>query len=382
MLVQSIHSRFSWLLAVSVLAVGSACDSSGDDQMGDGPAPEDGSVRLTDAQVRSAGIVTSPVEARTIRRPVRVPGSVGTPDTAKAAVGSIVEGRIVVVHVLPGDQVRRGQALVEIHSHELSDAQKDLTAAEAQLAFHRNALERSQKLLDAGAVALEEVERRQADFAEAEAEVTRAEEMVEHLYPSTSGNVTAIAPRSGTVFQVDAQPGQAVLPGTPLLEMGSTRTLWVTAFVPENTSSSMRVGDTVAVTFRALAGVSVPARLVRTGNFVDPANRSVEMRFELSEIPEGVRPGSFAEVDVASSASFEGVELAEEAAVRVGEEDVVFVMQSPGVYHPVTVTAVALGGGRVAVTGVPPGAQVVTEGAYFIKAAMEAGGEEETGEGS
>ncbi|MCA9739019.1 MAG: efflux RND transporter periplasmic adaptor subunit, partial [Gemmatimonadetes bacterium] len=84
---------------------------------------------------------------------------------------------------------------------------------------------------------------------------------------------------------------------------------------PENTSSALAVGDEVEVRFRSLPGTVVTARLVRQGDFVDPSNRSVEMRFELDSIPAGVRPGSFATVDVLASEAFEAIELDQSAAV-------------------------------------------------------------------
>jgi cobalt-zinc-cadmium efflux system membrane fusion protein len=335
----------------------------------DAPAERD-VVRLSEAQVRAAGIRTAVVEAEEVRREVQVPGSVQPPDTAHAVVGSIVEGRVVAVHVLPGDVVRAGDALVEIHAHELAEAQRDIAAARADLEYRENAFQRSQALLEAGAVSLEEVERRTAEVEGARAEVRRAEEMLEHLVPSPDGNVTAAAPRGGTVFQVHARMGQAVLPGTPVVTMGRTDVLWATAFVPEQTASSLGSGDTVRVRFGA-PDVEVSAHLVRAGNFVDPANRSVEMRFELEEVPPGVRAGSFAVVSVTTSDVLYGVQLDEESAVRLGERDVVFVADGPGVYRAVTVEVVPTTAGRVAVVGAPEGAELVVEGAYFLKAALE-----------
>ena len=219
-------------------------------------------------------------------------------------------------------------------------------------------------------MSLEEVQRRRADLEAARAELRRAEEMVEHLAPSPSGNASAVASRDGTVFSVDARVGQAVLPGTPLVELGRTDVLWVTAFVPEQTAGSLFTGDTVEVRFGD-GGAAVPAHLVRAGNFVDPANRSVEMRFELVSVPPGVRPGSFAVVSVSTDDAFEGLELDEDAAVRVGDRDVVFVVEGPGSYRAVPVEVTPMRAGRVGVLGVPEGAELVVEGAYFLKAALE-----------
>jgi Cu(I)/Ag(I) efflux system membrane fusion protein len=164
--------------------------------------------------------------------------------------------------------------------------------------------------------------------------------------------------------------GQAVLPGTPVVTMGRTDVLWATAFVPEQTASTLGSGDTVRVRFGA-PDVEVSAHLVRAGNFVDPANRSVEMRFELEEVPPGVRAGSFAVVSVTTSDVLHGVQLDEESAVRLGERDVVFVADGAGVYRAVTVEVVPTTTGRVAVVGAPEGAELVIEGAYFLKSALE-----------
>ncbi len=347
----------------------SACDGSE-------PAPaleadvEVDVVRLSEAEERVAGIRTEVAVRGITRRVVEVPGSVQPPDTAQAVIGSIVDGRVVAVRVLPGDSVRAGQPLVEIHTHELSDAQSDLAAARAQLSYREEAFGRSEELLAAGAVSLEEVQSRRAALEAARAEVLRSEEMVEHLDPSPDGNATVVATRDGTVFAVHARMGQAVLPGTPLVEMGRTDLLWVTAFVPEQTASTLQPGDSVVVRFGTVDEV-IDARLVRTGNFVDPSNRSVEMRFELARVPVGVRPGSFAVVEVTAAEAMEGVELEEEAAVRLADRDVVFVRRRAGEYRAVNVEVVVLREGRIAVIGLPEGAEVVVEGAYFLKSALE-----------
>jgi multidrug efflux pump subunit AcrA (membrane-fusion protein) len=123
----------------------------------------------------------------------------------------------------------------------------------------------------------------------------------------------------------------------------------------------------------------VPAHLVRAGTFVDPSNRSVEMRFEMDSIPPGVRPGSFAVVSVSTDNAFEGVELPDDAAVRIGDRDVVFVSEGAGTFRAVPVEVTPMRAGRVGVDGVPEGAEIVVEGAYFLKAALELAGELEEG---
>ncbi|MEJ2538787.1 MAG: efflux RND transporter periplasmic adaptor subunit [Gemmatimonadota bacterium] len=361
--------RLAWMAATAILSL-AACQTQEVPPEPAARAP-DGVVVLSDAQVEASQITTTTVSLGPVRTSVRVPGTVDSPDTARASVGSVVEGRVVRVLVLPGDRVTAGQPLVEIHSHEVSDAQRNLTAAEARLSYQDNAVTRGRRLYESGAISLEELQRREADHREARADVLQAREMMEHLHATPTGESAAEAPRAGTVFQVHVSTGEAVLPGAPLVELGSTDVLWVTAFVPENTAASLSPGDEVPVSFRSRPGEVARARLVRMSDWVDPANRSVEARFELERIPAGIRPGSFATVDVSTQADVSGAELPEEAVVRFGDGDAVFVVDGPGRYRRVAVGAEPIREGRVAVTGLEEGVEVVVQGAYFLKAASE-----------
>src|SRR5690606_27955754 len=209
------------------------------------PAADPGIVQLTPEQVRTAGIEVQAVSLDSVPLPVRVPGTLTSPDTALASLGSIVEGQVGQVLVVPGDEVKRGQPLMRIHAHELTDALRDRDAARARLEYTSSALERSRLLLEAGAVSREEVERRQAEFEQVQAEMIRSEEWVRHLNPSPDGEVVVRSPRDGVVFRVHVGPGSAVTPGAPLLELGGTGVLWVTGFVPENTAARLSPGTAV-----------------------------------------------------------------------------------------------------------------------------------------
>ncbi len=333
--------------------------------------PPPGTVRLTPEQVRTAGIVVDTTRIVRATLPLTVPGTVVTPDPLTAHLGSIVEGRVERVAVLPGDVVRAGEALIHIHSHEVATAQRDLTTAEAQVRVARAALERSSRLLAAEAVSREEVERRQAQLDEAEAELKRSRDMVLHLSPSPEGDVVVRAPRAGTIFDVKVRPGEAVVVGTALLELGDASQLWVTGFIPENAAVAVRPGALLTVRFEAMPEASVTGRVVRLGGVVDSLRRAVDLRVELSHVPAGIRPGMFASLVLPAGEPAERVVLPAEAVQRTADGDVIFVQDAPGSYHLRPVKAEALDGGQMAVADLPAGLPVVTKGAYALKSALD-----------
>jgi len=337
-----------------------------------------GTVVLTPARLRTARLRVDTVALTTVSLPLRVPATVATPDLASARVGSIVEGRVDQVLVIPGDRVAAGAPLILIHSHELATAHRDYASAEAELTAARAAYDRSARLLKDEAVAQEEVERRAALLATAKAEFRRASEVVDHLHPSPQGDVTIRAPRGGVVFQVHVQAGEAVTPGSMLVDLGDPTQLWATGFVPENAAITVTPGSRVAVVIEAMPDDTVMALVVRSGGMVDSVRRAVTVRVALERVPKGVRPGMFASLVLPAGARAERVVLAEGAVQRMADGEVVFVQETPGRFRARPVKAQPLGDGRVAVEGLPAGVVVVTEGAYYVRAALEGVPAEET----
>jgi RND family efflux transporter MFP subunit len=333
--------------------------------------PEADRVVLSQEQIASAGVVAELARSESVSAIFEVPAMLASPDTASATIGSVVEGRVASIAVLPGDAVSEGQELMRVHSHELTDAVRDLRATEARLIYASAAAQRSEALLAAGAVSREEVERRTSDRAALEADLTRGLEWVEHLSPSEDGLVVVRAPRSGSVFSVLVTTGQAVLPGEPLVAIGRTDVLWATGWVPETQSVRLAAGDPIQLTIPALPGLRIPARVVQVGAAVDPDRRAVEVRAELSGVPDGVRPGSFATMLLPSGPGSRQVVLPSSAVQRTAGGEVVFVEERPGVYRAVSVSAVPLDESRVGVTGVPDGARVVVSGAYALRSVLD-----------
>lgn len=364
------------ILAATLGAV--ACGPGQEPAPASPPAPE-GTVRLTPAQLEAADVQITPVTLVPVAETVEVPGTIVSPDTATSRVGSIVEGRVESVRVLPGDVVTRGQELMRIHSHELTDALRDLRAAEANLAYSDAAVGRTRDLLEAGAISREESQRRQAENEAFRAELVRSQELVGHLSPSDDGAVVIRAPRAGTVFEVSAKPGSAVVAGSPLVEVGRTDVLWATGWVPEEEAVRLAAGDSVRVRVQAIPGSDIHGRVVRMGGVVDPLRRAVEIRAELANLPQGIRPGLFATVLVPSGPALPRAVLPAEAVQHTTAGDMVFLEEGSGLFRPTSVEVVVLPDGSLAVTGLGEGDRVVTVGAYAVRSAMEGGALAEEG---
>lgn len=227
----------------------------------------------------------------------RVPARVSLNPASTQPLGSIVEGRVLEVKVFPGDRVKEGAILAVIHSHEVMDARQALAAARAAAisadstaAMADAAASRAERLLAAKAVSQAEVERARAARAAADAqrEAARAEHLraiafVEHLVGSGTPEgveehaALIRAPFDGVVTGRDAQPGQVVLVGQPLLTIARDAALGVVLRLPEDAVAGVSLGATVRFTVPAFADRTFEARVARIAPVVDSLSRALEV---------------------------------------------------------------------------------------------------------
>lgn len=212
-------------------------------------------------------------------------------------LGSVVEGRVLEVRVFPGDRVTAGQPLALIHSHEVMDARQRLVAsrgaaraADSAATVATNAAARAERLLVAKAMSTGDVERARANAVAAvaareaaDAEALRAEGFLEHLIGRGSDEgldehaAILRAPFAGIVTGRQAQPGQVVLIGQPLITVARESALGVQLNLPEEAIASIARDVQVRFKVPAYRDRTFEARVTRIAPVVDSMSRAVEV---------------------------------------------------------------------------------------------------------
>ena len=351
---------------------------------------------LSPETVRLAGFTLVPVKREAWRTTVSGPARVALDPSNTEPIGSIVEGRITKVYVMPGDHVQRGQVLVSIHSHELMDARASLGKAQAGVAAARSqqrvatsAAERAARLYELKALALADLERSRggkedadAAVATAEAELHRSEGLVEHLVghdtkPSDYDEhwVLIRAPMTGQVVTRQAEPGNVVLIGAPLLTVSRTSSLVLIARLPEQAVSGIRTGATVQFTTTATGAQAFSARVTRVFPAVDTLTRTIEVHAAITGPgASALRPEMFATAEITGRVAAVTVIVPAAAIQALDGDTVVFAAQERG--DGVRLEAVRVRVGRLTrdqaeiLTGIDTGRMVVAGGAAIAKAEL------------
>jgi membrane fusion protein (multidrug efflux system) len=291
----------------------------------------------------------SPIEVR-----VRAVGTTRAVDAV--TVTSEVSARIMSIDFRDEEVVDRGQTLAQLDS---SLARADLDAVKARMERLRLQHQRTIDAFLAGASNQSEVDNARTQLAEAQAEVDRAERVVE--------DHTLRAPFGGRVGRRLESVGALVNPGDAIAELRSVDPMEIVFSAPEVYLSAMRVGARVEAESQAFPGRVFDGALKVTGSTVDAATRTVEVYATAGNADGALRPGMFLSVELVVGEKPDAVLIPESAVVREGARADVFVIRDGRAVR----TRVELGerspGVVEVVRGVDAGDRVVTQGLQRIR---------------
>lgn len=309
---------------------------------------------------------------------LRVPGRVEADETRMAQVGAPITGRITELEVIEGQTVTKGQPLAGLYSTELSGAQFALIRAQSQSQLAQRAVERAKQLLAADVIGSAELQRREAEYLQATAEVSSArdqlrvlgmsEEAINKLQTTRQVNslTQVVSSIDGTVLDRKATIGQIVQPATTIFTVADLSNVWLVADIPEQNAGMVTVGTTVEAEIPAFPGQKFRGRLTFVSSIVDPDTRTVRVRMDLLNPKGRLKPAMLATMMLKDTAQRERI-VPMGALVREEDRDCVYVQTASDTF---VMRQVILGAEfddqRVLLEGVAPGEKIVLDGAFHL----------------
>ncbi|MGA2511680.1 MAG: efflux RND transporter periplasmic adaptor subunit [Candidatus Acidiferrales bacterium] len=223
-------------------------------------------------------------------------GSVQAAQTTQ--VSSQMMGNIVEIRAHEGDRVQRGQVLAVIDDAQprsgvdqataaATAAEKDVSAADSDLALAQATLTRYQQLYEKKSVSPQEFDEIKARYQSAEArrDMARAGQAQANAalaQARTSLGYTRIrAPFAGAVTERKADAGTLASPGMPIFTIEDTRSYRLETQVDESDIRLVHVGQAAPVTIDALGNIPLSGKVVQIVPAADPASRSFLVKVEL-----------------------------------------------------------------------------------------------------
>lgn len=289
----------------------------------------------------------------------------------ESRIGFRVAGKIVQRQAELGQHVKAGQLLAQIDPQDYrlatDVARAQVAAAQTNLDLAAADYKRFATLKNQNFISDAELERRQTTLKAAQAQLEQAQAQLR-----TQGNQAAyanlVAEVAGVVTAVEAEPGQVVQAGTPVVRIAQDGPRDAVFSVPEDRVAAVKVGSAVRVRAWALDR-TVEGTVREVAASADPITRTYAVKVALpaqAALPLGAT--IYALPDALSVAGTPVLKLPTSALWQDGQATAVWVLE------PATLTvraqrvdvATADGNQAVITAGLQPGMQVVAAGVHVL----------------
>lgn len=332
----------------------------------------DGSVKLTASQIHDFGVTFGNAEVRPLTSETRTTGVVTFDETKMAQIAPKFGGFVERLYVnSTGQQVRKGQPILDIYSPELVAAQQELLLAGQ---VDRSIGKSSVPGMPAGQTDLADASKRRLrlwDISDAQIDEILSTGRVHRT-------LTLYAPVSGIVVDKKVLQGQAVTPGEELYTIANLANVWVDAQLREVDAASVRVGSAADVEFTGLPSHTYKGRVAYVYPTLQPEARTIQARIVVPNTDGVLKPGMYATVRL-STPSRSALTVPNSAILQTGDRNIVFVDMGNSeltrqltrkltrqlMPHDVELGRVA-GGYTEILSGLEPGQRVVTSAQFLL----------------
>ena len=287
----------------------------------------------------------------------------------ESQLGFRVGGKLIARKVEVGTLVKRGQVLMQLDPLDLqlaqSQAKAAVSATESSLALAKADLDRYRELRQKNFVSQALLDAKEAAYKSAIASHEQANAGLK-VQANQSSYSTLYADADGVITAVQAEVGQVVAAGTPVVKLARTAEKEVRVSIPEDQIEVLRQVTDLAVKTWANANVAISGRLRELSPIADPATRTYTAKISLPRAGPEIRLGMTATVQFAAPA-LPGIHLPMTALVNSKEGTAVWVVEN-GVVKLVPVQVASATGTEVLIAqGLSAGQSVVTAGVNQLR---------------
>jgi cobalt-zinc-cadmium efflux system membrane fusion protein len=322
-------------------------------------------------------------------------GQIAFNEDASTIVLTPFSGRIIRLIAKVGDQVKRGDPLLEIDSPEQVPPQNEFIAAQtarnkarSQLNLAQIVEKRARDLYEGKAAPFKELQQAEAQLAAAENDMRSTAtafeaarirlrilgrtdpEVLELEQHGTISRVTRIsAPIDGTVISRKVGPGQHVKAdsGEALYVIADLSTMWLKAQIFEQDIAFVRIGQEIEAKVAAVPNRIFKVRIANISSASDLTTRRVMVRSEIGN-PDGVlKSEMFASFKIGTEQPSTTPAVPTDAVIREGDVATVWVETEPMLFKRRVVEIGIQQNGLMQIRGgLALGELVVARGAIFV----------------
>jgi RND family efflux transporter MFP subunit len=317
--------------------------------------------------VRAVKVITVGVDAVSSRR--EYAGEVRA--QVESRLGFRVGGKIIERQAELGQHVKAGQVLAQL---DPQDYQLAADAARAQVAAavtNRDLaaadFRRYQTLKDQNFISGAELERREAALKAAQAQLAQAQSQLA-VQGNQAGYAVLKADVSGVVTAIEAEQGQVVAAGAPVLRIAADGVRDVVFSVPEDRVAAVKVGAPVKIRVWA-QNTELQGKVREVAASSDPVTRTYAVKASIdANAPPALGATVYITPDAPGAAGVPVIKLPTTALWQQGQATAVWVLDPATLTVKPQVIEIATADGNevVVASGLQSGMRVVSAGVHVL----------------
>ncbi|SFC43143.1 RND family efflux transporter, MFP subunit [Polaromonas sp. OV174] len=288
----------------------------------------------------------------------------------ESRLGFRIGGKIVKRQAELGQQVKAGQVLAQL---DPQDYRLAFEAARAQVAVAVTSrdlaaadFKRYQALKNQNFISGAELERREAALKSAQSQLAQARSQL--AVQGNQADYTVLkADVSGVVTAVDAEPGQVVAAGAPVLRIAADGVRDVVFSVPEDKVAGLAVGAPVKIRVWA-QGAELSGKVREVAASSDPVTRTYAVKVSVDAAEPPALGATVYVIAEGAAAGQPVIKLPTTALRQEGQATAVWLLDKSSMTlksQPIQI-ATADGNEVVVASGLQPGMQVVSAGVHVL----------------
>lgn len=289
----------------------------------------------------------------------------------ESRLGFRVAGKLILRQAEAGQRVQAGQVLAQIDPQDYQlaaqAAQAQLSAAQTQRDVSLAELRRYEGLRAQNFISSAELERREATFKAADASLTQAKAQAQ-AQANQAAYARLQATTAGVVTGVEAEVGQVLAAGQPVVRLAHDGPRDAVFAVPEQVVASLKIGQSMTATLVS-TGQLLKGRVREVGASADPVTRTFTVKLALDN-SDKLPLGSTLNVQAAvlAAAQPQAIKLPTTALRQEGTATAVWLLDEANMtVRSQTVQLGVVDGNQVAVTsGLQAGQKVVAAGVHVL----------------
>lgn len=289
----------------------------------------------------------------------------------ESRLGFRVGGKIIRRQAELGQHVRAGQVLAQLDPQDYKLAADAARAQVAAASTNRDLAaadyKRYKELKDQNFISGAELERRDTTLKAAQAQLEQAQSQLA-VQGNQANYASLVADVSGVVTAVEAEAGQVVTAGTPVLRIAADGPRDVVFSVPEDKVAAIKVGTPVKVRVWSQAG-ELTGRVREVAASADPATRTYPVKVTLdTKEPPVLGATVYVQAQGLGATNLQVIKLPTSALRQEGKNSAVWVLDKASMTLKSQTIQIATADGNEAVvaSGLQPGMLVVSAGVHVL----------------